>query len=53
MGRTLLERIHNPRNWLCNCDPTCVCKRTRIGRALRWYIPERFHRFSPAEEQTG
>jgi hypothetical protein len=48
-GRGLLGRLHNPGGWECNCDPSCVCKRTRVGRALRWYIPPRFHRFSPRQ----
>jgi hypothetical protein len=50
MGRTLLQRIHNPHNWTCHCDESCVCKRTLLGRALRWYIPARFHRF-PQKQQ--
>ena len=47
MARSVLDKIHNPRGWECHCDANCVCKRTRIGRALRWYIPARFHRFRP------
>ena len=53
MDRTLLQRIHNPRNWTCNCDERCVCKTTRLGRALRWYIPARFHRFPPRDSQSA
>jgi hypothetical protein len=45
MSRSLRERIHNPLNWTCNCDPSCWCNTTRWGRALMWYIPPRFHRF--------
>ena len=47
MARTVRERIHNPFNWTCNCDPSCWCNTTRWGRALMWYIPPRFHRFPP------
>jgi hypothetical protein len=49
MARTLREKIHNPFDWTCNCDPTCWCNTTRWGRALMWYIPPRFHRFPPKE----
>ncbi len=44
MRRSLLQRIHNPGNWRCGCDPTCWCKRSRVGYAFRWYVPGRFHR---------
>jgi hypothetical protein len=48
-GRSLLARLHNPHGWVCDCDPDCICKRTRLGRAFRWYIPRRFH---PLPEST-
>jgi hypothetical protein len=45
--RSLLARLHNPRNRICACDEACFCKTTRLGYALRWYIRPRFHRFPP------
>jgi hypothetical protein len=44
MGRTVLARLHNPGNHSCACLPSCWCKRTKIGYAVRWYTPGRFHR---------
>jgi hypothetical protein len=43
MARTLLARLHNPRAQRCGCPPECICQRSEIGRALRWYIPGRYH----------
>ena len=40
--RPLLHRIHNPRNYECGCDPDCWCRRTAIGRAVKWWFPARF-----------
>jgi hypothetical protein len=40
--RTLLQRIHNPRNYECACDADCWCRRTAIGRAVKWWFPARF-----------
>ena len=51
MGLTLRERIRNPFDWVCNCDPSCWCRTTRWGRALMWYVPPRFHRFPPKPEE--
>ena len=42
MVRTLLARIHNPRNRQCGCDPDCWCQRTTIGRAVKWWFPARY-----------
>jgi hypothetical protein len=42
--RTLLHRIHNPSNYQCGCDPDCWCRRTRIGRLVKWWFPARFFR---------
>jgi hypothetical protein len=39
--RTVLQRIHNPRNYECGCDPGCWCRRTAIGRAVKWWFPAR------------
>jgi hypothetical protein len=41
MSRTLLERIHNPRNRTCFCSPKCWCRRSALGRAVKWWFPER------------
>jgi hypothetical protein len=41
------ERVRNPFNWVCNCDPSCWCNTPRWGHWLMWYIPPRFHRFPP------
>src|SRR5436305_15157462 len=40
--RTLIQRIHNPRNFECGCEPGCWCRRTMIGRAVKWWFPARF-----------
>jgi hypothetical protein len=45
MSRTWSERVRNPFNWVCNCDPSCWCNTIRWGHVLMWYIPPRFHRF--------
>jgi len=39
----LLDRLYNPSSRRCGCPPECVCQRTALGRAFRWYIPVRFH----------
>jgi hypothetical protein len=38
MSRSLLCRIHNPRDRKCGCDPDCWCNRTAIGRAVKWWF---------------
>jgi hypothetical protein len=40
--RSLLQRIHNPRNYECGCAADCWCRRTAIGRAVKWWFPARF-----------
>ena len=40
--RTLIQRIHNPRNYECGCEPDCWCRRTMIGRAVKWWFPARY-----------
>lgn len=42
MERTVLQRIHNPRNYECGCDPHCWCRRTAIGRVVKWWFPARW-----------
>ena len=41
LARTLLQRIHNPHNRTCGCDRDCWCRRTAIGRAVKWWFPGR------------
>jgi hypothetical protein len=43
MVRGALSRLHNPRGRVCACLSSCWCQRNRLGTALRWYIPARFH----------
>ena len=38
----LLKRLHNPRARLCGCGPDCWCRRTAVGRALKWWFPGRY-----------
>jgi hypothetical protein len=40
--RALLHRIQNPSNYGCGFDPDCWCRRTAIGRAVKWWFPARF-----------
>ena len=40
----MLQRIHNPHNYECGCDPDCWCRRTRIGRVVKWWFPARHFR---------
>jgi hypothetical protein len=42
VARTLLQRIHNPGNRECACDPDCWCRRTALGRAVKWWFPGRY-----------
>jgi len=42
MGRALVQRLHNPHNYECACDPDCWCRRTTLGRAVRWWLPARY-----------
>jgi len=39
----MIERIHNLAGRRCGCPPECICQRSTLGRAFRWYIPRRFH----------
>jgi hypothetical protein len=40
--RTLLQRIHNPKNYECGCDSDCWCNRTFIGWLVKWWFPARW-----------
>ncbi len=40
--RSLLQRIHNPSNYECGCDPSCWCRRTAVGRLVKWWFPARW-----------
>jgi hypothetical protein len=42
MGRSLIQRVHNPHNRECDCDPDCWCQRTAISRAVKWWFPGRY-----------
>ena len=44
MGRSVVARLHNPGNHECACLPSCLCQRKKIGYAVRWYTPGRFHK---------
>jgi len=48
---SVVERIQNPRGLRCGCPAECICQRSALGRALRWYIPGRFHTPVPAEDK--
>ncbi len=39
----IVRRLHNPMHRACGCLDDCWCKRTRWGRAIRWYIPQHRH----------
>jgi hypothetical protein len=39
----LVHRVHNPRARTCLCLSDCWCRRTRWGRAVRWYVPAGRH----------
>jgi len=41
VSRSVLQRIHNPRNRECGCDGDCWCRRTALGRAVKWWFPAR------------
>jgi len=41
VARSVLQRIHNPHNLVCGCDPDCWCRRTALGRAVKWWVPPR------------
>ena len=42
MRRTLAARIHNPHAYECGCDPECWCRRTAVGRLVKWWFPARY-----------
>jgi len=42
VNRSVVRRLHNPRNRECGCDPDCWCRRTTLGRAVKWWFPARF-----------
>jgi hypothetical protein len=48
----LIHRLHNPLGLVCGCPPECICQRSALGRALRWYIPGRFHTPVPSEQKA-
>ena len=48
----LLQRLHNPTGRRCGCAPECICQRSALGRAFRWYIPGQFHSPVPPEAKA-
>jgi hypothetical protein len=48
---SIVSRVHNPSGLRCGCPPECICQRSVVGRALRWYIPGRFHTPVPPERK--
>jgi hypothetical protein len=52
----VLRRLHNPQGRECGCDADCWCRRTAIGRAVKWWFPARFfgirHAHGPRREWT-
>jgi hypothetical protein len=38
----VLRAIHNPRGRTCFCADECWCRRTRLGRLVRWWFPARY-----------
>ena len=49
MARSMLQRLHNPKDRVCGCIPECFCQRSRAGRLLRWYLPRGVHKSVPPE----
>jgi hypothetical protein len=43
-ARTLFQRVHNPRNYECGCAPDCWCRRTAVGRLVKWWFPANWFR---------
>lgn len=39
VSRGLIQYMHNPRNRECGCDADCWCRRTAVGRAVKWWFP--------------
>ncbi|MBA2615469.1 MAG: hypothetical protein H0U90_06775 [Actinobacteria bacterium] len=48
----LLQRLRNPTGRLCGCPPECICQRSDLGRAFRWYIPGHFHTAVSPEQKA-
>jgi hypothetical protein len=57
MSRGLVARIHNPHDCVCVCDADCWCRRTALGRAVKWWFPGRLlgleHKSRALEEASG
>jgi hypothetical protein len=54
---SLVMRVHNPHNYTSGCDADCWCRRNRLGRLVKWWIPARYlahagvhHRIRALEE---
>jgi len=37
----------------CGCDPDCWCRRTAIGRLLKWWFPARYFRYVGLRHRNG
>ena len=42
MERSLVMRIHNPHNYECACNADYWCRRTAMGRLVKWWIKPRY-----------
>jgi hypothetical protein len=42
VARSLVQKVHNPRGRTCACDPDCWCRRTALGRLVKWWFPGRW-----------
>jgi hypothetical protein len=49
----IVARLHNPARKRCGCPPECICQRSKLGRAFRWYIPRPFHTGIPPDEKAA
>jgi hypothetical protein len=53
MDRGLFQRLHNPRNATCGCDPDCWCNRLAVGRAVKWWFPARWFGIEHKDSRRG
>lgn len=53
VSRSLIQRVHNPRNRECGCDAACWCRRTAVGRAVKWWFPAKLFGLRHQSEATA
>ena len=53
VSRSLIQRVHNPRNRECGCDADCWCRRKAVGRAVKWWFPARLFGMHHQSEATA